>query len=159
MSSTTYVHILKDTLKKKLQVLEQIIEISKLQEKHLQGVELEFEDFDELIEKKQRLLDKLEELDTGFEKVYERVKGEMITNKHLYKQDITELQDMIRLITEKSVLIQSIEKMNKLGLDQMLSKKKIEIKEYKMNASRASNYYKNMSNAYQGESYFLDKKK
>jgi hypothetical protein len=100
----------------------------------------------------------LNQLDDGFEKVYDHVKDEISTNKLAYKDEIQQLQELIKKVTEKSIKLQSTELRNKSRLEAYFSTKKKDIKNFKVSSQTASNYYKNMSNQQQGQAYFLDKK-
>lgn len=159
MNGTTYILILKDTLMKKNLILDKLVGIVELQERCLDAYQMDLEQFEDTLSEKDNLIQQLNDFDDGFEKVYERVSEEINANKFSYKEDIIKLQELIRTITEKSTKIQGIEKKNKVKLESQFTKKKKEIKDFKVSSETVSSYYKNMANAFQGESYFLDKKK
>ncbi len=159
MNSTTCIYILKDTIKKKNSLLEDIIVIVKQQELILGKDEVDLDLFDEYIDKKQILIDKLIELDNGFEIIYNRVRDELKNHSTSYSNEIADLQALIRGFSEKSLLIQNIEKTNHSLVVNYFTKRKREVKEFKTSNEMVNNYYKNMTNVFQQESYFLDKKK
>lgn len=156
----TYIELLVHTLKSKSKVLDDIIVLSKEQERLLQlGNSLNMEAFDETINNKGVLIEKLNELNNGFESLYGKIKDDIQQNKGHYKTEIIELKELIKTVTEKSVQIQATEKRNYVKFDGYLKSKRKEIKEFKISSKTASSYYKNMADQHQGQSYFLDSKK
>lgn len=71
----TYIDIMIQSLEKKEQVLDRIIELDIKQKNQLEDPQLTPDDFDEVVEAKSRLIDQLNNLDSGFEKLFERIKG------------------------------------------------------------------------------------
>lgn len=159
-SNRTYIDILIQSLKVKAKVLDEIIEITKEQEKILShGLSVDIDEFNRSTEKKGPLIDKINELNDGFESLFDKLKDEFIDNKNKYLLEIEQLQDLIREVTQKSAQIQVVESRNHVKLQSYLQGKRKEIKEYKKSAKMVSSYYQNMANQHQGQSYFLDKKK
>ena len=158
MDNTTYVHILIDTLTKKNSLLDKLIQITTMQEEYITLTPPDMDNFETSLNEKETLIEKINELDEGFEKIYEHVKEEITSNKINHKEDILELQSLIKQVTEKSAKLQALEIRNKKSLEIFFSNKKKEIKDFKQSSKTASNYYKNMMNQQSGESYFLDKK-
>ena len=158
MDNTTYVHILIDTLTKKNSLLDKLIQITTMQEEYITLTPPDIDNFETSLNEKETLIEKINELDEGFEKIYEHVKEEITSNKINHKEDILELQSLIKQVTEKSAKLQALEIRNKKSLEIFFSNKKKEIKDFKQSSKTASNYYKNMMNQQSGESYFLDKK-
>ena len=109
----TYIDIMIQSLEKKEQVLDRIIELDIKQKNQLEDPQLTPDDFDEVVEAKSRLIDQLNNLDSGFEKLFERTKEELNGHKEDYKEQIRTMQEHIRSITDKSVKIQSQEARNK----------------------------------------------
>ena len=69
----TYISILIDSLKKKIEVLERLRDDTEKQEEILSRDELDFDAFNKTIESKEKSLARLSELDDGFLEVYEKV--------------------------------------------------------------------------------------
>ena len=159
MDNQTYIDVLKDSLEKKVMVLDKLLEKTLSQEKIISTSPFDNEEFDQAYEDKEVLINQLSELDEGFEQIYDHVKGILSTNKLDHKDDIIQLQSLIRQITDKSTELQAIEIKNKKKLDVIFTNRKKEIKDYKINSQTASSYYKNMADQHQGQSYFYDKKK
>ncbi|MBE5967376.1 MAG: hypothetical protein E7255_10530 [Lachnospiraceae bacterium] len=159
MDKSAYIHILGDSLEKKVSVLDQLLEATLLQEKYLAENPSDMNDFEHAYTVKEALLEKLDKLDEGFELIYRHVREELSSQQVHQKEEILSLQELIRQVTEKSTQIQAIEMRNRNKLDSYFSKQKESIKSYKVNSKTASSYYKNMADQHSGESYFYDKKK
>ena len=156
----SYVDILVNSLEKKIRVLQQLEDLMEREDELFANTHISAEEVSEIIDTRDEYLNKLEELDLGFEKLYERVKEEITSNKEMYKTEILGMQDLIREISSRTVKLQAAQTRNKERYTHLFSKKKHEIKEFKLSNKTVSNYYKNSYNAHQeGSSYFLDKKK
>ncbi|MDU6263945.1 MAG: flagellar export chaperone FlgN [Anaerocolumna aminovalerica] len=159
MDNKTYVHILTDTLFKKNFLLDKLIQITEMQEKYITLTPPDIDNFESSLTDKEIIIEKINELDEGFEKIYEHVKEEIVSNKLNHKVAISELQNLIKQVTEKSAKLQTLELKNKKSLEIFFANKKKEIRDFKKSSETASSYYKNMMNQQLDESYFLDKKK
>lgn len=158
MDTATYINVLIDTLVKKIKVLEELSSVIKAQEENFSTKDIDLDDFDSMLLKKDILIEQLNQLDDGFEKIYLRVKEELTLNGVIYRNYILTIQGYIKEIMEKSAFIQTKEKQLKLKIDSYLINKKNEIKNFKISNQTANSYYKNMMNSVQDEPYFLDKK-
>lgn len=147
------------SLNKKKEVLEKIIDYTIEQELVLSENEIDLDKFGDLINDKQKWIEQLNLLDTGFEKLFERVKEEFQVHREMYQEEIVEMQQLIKKITDLGVILQTSELRNKVRFEQYSAHKKKEIRDFKMSNTSASKYYNNMANQHQGQSYFLDKKK
>ena len=103
MAENQYIAIMLQSLQKKEKVLNSIIQINKRQKEELENPSLDPDDFDKTVEEKSELIEQLELLDNGFEKLYEKVREELQANKELYKEEILQMQNSIRALTEKSM--------------------------------------------------------
>ena len=147
----TYIDIMIQSLEKKEQVLDRIIELDIKQKNQLEDPQLTPDDFDEVVEAKSRLIDQLNNLDSGFEKLFERTKD--------YKEQIRTMQEHIRSITDKSVKIQSQEARNKDLMTLKFASIKKQAREVRVGTQAASRYYKSMSGTGYMEPQFMDNKK
>lgn len=154
-----YVIILIDSLQKKLQVLEKIIQMNQDQMKIAQEEKFNMEAFDESITQKDDLIIQLGQLDDGFETVYERVKPELLQHKSAYAKEIQILQNLISQITDKSVIIQTAETRNKLLIEKQFKFARQEIQQARTTSRAASNFYKAMSRVNATEPMMMDEKK
>ncbi len=154
-----YLNILEDSLKKKIQVLDRIKELSDMQWNAMSGDDVQLEDFDSFIDKKGELIEELEMLDSGFESLYNKVEEELTGNKGKYADQIRRMQALIREITEKSNSIQAKEERNRDLIGKYFDKRRGEVREGRVNSKAAMNYYKVQSNSSYVDSQFLDSKK
>ena len=92
----TYIEIMIQSLEKKEQVLDKIIELDTIQKNQLEDPNLTPDDFDEIVEKKSELIDQLNNLDSGFEKLFARTKEELDGNKEAHKEQIRIMQEHIQ---------------------------------------------------------------
>lgn len=155
----TYLTILEQSLDKKLQVLDRIIEQDQIQLKQLQNPNLEPDEFDQTVEEKARLISELDLLDQGFEQVFARVKTEMGGAKAAYREEIRSMQEKIRQITAKSMEIQTQEARNKALMEQKFSSIHKQVREIRQSQKVVNQYYKNMMKRTYVEPQFLDNKK
>lgn len=158
MMKETYIKLLRDTLERKLQVLDQLILLTEQQDKVISAEHFDEDSFMQCIEKKEEFLGDLDKLDQGFERVYQAVSTELSTKKELFKGDIFILQELITKITDRSVSLQAMEKRNKSKLELLFSRKRKEIKSSKALGKSATNYYKTMVQQHEQKSIFYDKK-
>lgn len=159
MADNQYINIMLQSLQKKLKVLDSIIQINKRQKGELENPSLDPDDFDKTVEEKSELIEQLELLDNGFEKLYEKVREELQTNKEEYKDEILQMQNDIRLLTEKSMEIQAQEARNKQLMEQKFANVKKQVREIRSSQKVVNQYYKNMMKKGYAEPQFLDNKK
>lgn len=159
MADNQYLLIMLQSLQKKNKVLDSIIQMNKRQKEELENPSLDPDDFDKTVEEKSELIEQLELLDNGFEQVYERVREEMQMNKQDYKDEILQMQNYIKLLTEKSMQIQSQEARNKQLMEQKFVSVKKQVREIRSSQKVVNQYYKNMMKKGYIEPQFLDNKK
>lgn len=158
--SNVYIRILLDSMKKKERVLQYLLGETKEQSQILSEELFNIDNFDRSMERKELLIEELNQLDNGFETTYDRVKEELKKSREKYQKEIIELKKLITSVTDISVKIQALEQRNKKSMEQCLIKQKQEIKQVKMSNQTAVKYYNQMAGQYQAsQSYFLDSKK
>ena len=155
----TYIAIMIQSLEKKEKVLDRIIELDTIQKNQLEDPELTPDDFDEVVEAKSELIDQLDKLDSGFEKLFERMKDELDGNKEAHKDEIRIMQDHIRCITDKSVQIQSQEARNKDLMMKKFNAIKKQTREVRKGTNVVSKYYRTMTKTGYVDPQFMDNKK
>ena len=153
-----YLSVLEDSLKKKLQILDELTDYTTQQQELLKVEELDYEAFDRLVDQKDPLIQRIMELDQGFETVYDRIKEQLLGNKEQYAAQIRALQSLIGELTDKSVKLQTMEQRNKSAVEQQF-KSREKIRQGRQNKQAALNYYKNMNNSNYVPPQFLDDKK
>ena len=151
--------ILEDTIQKKEQYLDELLVLTKGQEKVLLMEKFSMDEFEALMEKKDPFIQKISEFDTGFEGIYAKMKGSMEAYKTEYEPRIRALQEKIKSVLEKGAALCTLEEQNKSRLEYCLRDKKKEIKTFHKSSRTVSNYYKNMSGTVSEQSFFMDKKK
>lgn len=159
MTSMNYIMILLQDLKKKNLVLDRIIDANKRQKEALEDPNLDPEDFDKIVEEKSQLIEELERLDSGFEQVYARVKNELQGNKEAYKDEIRQMQKLIRELTDKSATIQTGELRNKELMQKKFSEVKRQVREIRSSQKVVNQYYQNMMKSNYIDPQFMDNKK
>jgi flagellar biosynthesis/type III secretory pathway chaperone len=154
----TYVAIMLQSLKKKEQVLLQIIILNRKQKDVLENPNATPDEFDDLVEQKSALIEQLDQLDSGFEKLFARMKEELEGNKDKYASQIKEMQTYIRSVTDKSVEIQSQESRNKDLMVKKFAYVRQQARTVRTGTQVASKYYQNMTKTGVIEPQFMDNK-
>ena len=155
----TYIDIMIQSLNKKIQVLDAIIEQNIKQKEVLEDQKSSVEAFDATVEAKTALIEQMQQLDSGFEKLFDRVQEELANKKENYKDAIATMQSCIRLITDKSMEIQAQEARNKDLMIRKFTFVKESAKTVRTNAKVANQYYKNMMKLNYVDPQFMDNKK
>lgn len=156
-----YLAIMEQSLVKKTEILDRIIEKNKEQTEILNNPEMQWEDFDENANRKMDLIEEMQKLDEGFEDLFERVRGELEAEggKERHADAIRRMQQLITQITEKSVSIQAQEARNKTLVEQYFRQAREKIRGGRTSSKVAMDYYKNASWTAVSQPHFLDSKK
>lgn len=155
----TYVDIMIQSLNKKIKVLEEIKKLNVRQQELLEEDRATVDEFDETVEGKAALIQQMEQLDSGFDKLFERVRDELNNNKDAYKKKIATMQSCIRQITDLSMEIQTQEARNRDLMTQKFVSVRQKAKVLRTNSKAASQYYKNMMQLNVVDPQFMDKQK
>ena len=150
--------IMVESLSKKIDILEKLLEYTKEQELLLEEEEFSMEEFSGLLDKKGELIDVLNTMDQGFEQVYERMEEEIKGRKEEHAHEILLMQQRIKTITDLSIKLQELEYKNKEKIEVQFSKKRNEIKTFRQSKDNVNKYYRVMSKTQVVDSAFLDKK-
>ena len=129
-----YITILSDSLRKKIDVLQNILDLTKEQGQILSESDIEKMDvdgFDRIVEKKYELLNEMQELDNGFDSVYKKIGKMLADNKDMYKSEILQMQNLIRTITNIGMELESLEQQNKTKLNTYIRNKRHAINDFK----------------------------
>ena len=140
----TYIAIMLQSLKKKKQVLDEIIRLDDRQKDTLMDPECPFDVFDETVEAKSACIDQLNQLDSGFEKLYAQVAEELDQNREDYAKEIRDMQQCIRRVTDKSVKIQAQEARNKQLMKEKFSTVQKQATDVRKNSRAITGYYNSM---------------
>ena len=154
-----YLTLLEESLQKKLQVMEEIQQYNLRQQEIFQADEVDIDRFDEYVDEKGKLIEKLNSLDNGFESLYDKVAKELAENRDQYKDQIKQLQELVTQVTETSVTIQAQEARNKKLIEDFFQKTRENIRSGRKSSKAAYDYYKNMSKSSVVMPQFMDRKK
>ena len=142
--SEKYIDILLQSLRKKEQVLNEIIRLDDVQKAQLENEMCSVEDFDQTVEAKSKCIEQLEQLDSGFQKLYAEVETEIKDNREKYSAEIKKMQECIRSVTDKSVKIQAQEARNKELLKEKIANVHKQATEVRKNSRAITGYYNSM---------------
>ena len=148
-----------DSLNKKIKLLEYILVENKRQQLSVSGEKMDEELFEETMEKKEGYINQINDIDQGFETVYHHVREELSGNPGQYKDEISQLKELISVITQKSMEVQLSEKRNEQLVTKKFSDIRKDIHKSKNVSKVATDYYKTMSKIGVVEPQYLDKKK
>lgn len=154
-----YLALLEESLRRKLQVMDEIQEYNLRQQKIFQSEKVDMEKFDEYVAEKGELIDRLTALDNGFEKLYAQVAKELEGGREQYAERIKSLQGLVAEVTDKSVEIQAQEARNKKLIEGYFKSERDGIRKGRQSSKAAINYYKNMNKSSVVMPVFMDDKK
>ena len=154
-----YLTLLEESLRRKLQVMEEIQKYNMRQQEIFQSGEVDIDKFDEYVAEKGVLIDKLTALDSGFEKLYAKVSEELQGSREQYADQIRTLQGLVTQVTDRSVDIQAQEARNKKLVEDFFRRERDGIKIGRKSTKAASGYYKTMSKTAVVAPQFMDSKK
>ena len=152
-----YLQILSESLDKKIVILEELNRLTEVQKSIVSAEEFDDSAFEDNINKKSGLINEVQNLDKGFEMLYNNIKQQIEGNKEQYRSQIAELQTKIRKVLDDSTSLQVAEASNKRLIESRFASMKKEVYQVKKSRDMAVNYYRTMNNI-TTEPYFMDKK-
>ena len=158
-ANNSYIEILKQSLTKKIELLDTIMALNVLQKDMLENPDLDPDELEENLNHKADMVEQLSKLDDGFSQIYDRVRADLTENRGSYSEDIAQMKRDITAIMDKSTAIQSQEKRNQVLMQQKFTSVKKQIKEVKKSRQAVNSYYRNMMKMGTPGSTFLDDKK
>ena len=154
-----YISALQESLRKKQKLLQEILELTTEQKEILTQDHLDVDRFEQIMTEKEELITALNELDQGFDSLFQKIKDTLEQQKYQYKQQIQQMQGDIRAITDLGVTIQGMEHQNRDAFQKYLMQERQEIKMGRTSSQTAVSYYQNMPNQHhEWQSYFMDQK-
>lgn len=153
------VQILMQSLEKKCQILDKIIDLNAIQEDMLKQEEFNMDGFEETIDRQNDFVAQLDRLDEGFETLYERVRTDIIANKASYASEIKHMQNLVGQITDKIVVVNSGNMRNKMLAENQFKKQRQEIRKSVTQSTVARNYYNSANKLNYVQPQFYDSKK
>ncbi len=153
-----YLTLLEESLRRKLQVMSEIQEYNLRQQEMFQADNVELDRFDEYVEEKGNLIEKLTALDNGFEKLYANVAEELKGNREQYAEQIRTLQGLVTEVTDTSVAIQAQEARNKKLIEDFFVKERKNLHMNRKTSKAAIDYYRTMNKSAVMMPQFMDSK-
>ena len=155
-----YIQIMIESLRKKNEVLDRLIELNRQQKFMLQNPNLSPQEFEQNMQYKSEQVEQLNTLDEGFEQLFSNVREELDQNRELYADEIHQMQDNIRKITEKVNTIQTQEIRNKASVENKFTDIRRQVKGVRNSQRVVKQYYDNMmSHRNAGAVSVIDNKK
>jgi hypothetical protein len=153
------IEMIMQNLEHKLQVLDKIIEVNVRQRDILAIRQLDVEEYDKTCEEKAVLIEQVQKLDNEFNRLYERIVGELKGNEHEYVDDVTRIQKCIDMIVNKGATIRELELSNKEIFTRKANEMKNDVKNLRANERIINLYNQNVQNTGIVEPQFMDNKK
>lgn len=158
MQEKEYIAVLIQSLEKKKELLDKIIAKNKEQKTLFADEDSDPDRLEDNMREKSGFVEQLNELDGGFQQIYDRIKTILQSEKETYKDEIKAMQRLITEITERSATIQAQEQRNhELAVKRFATVKK-GIRKARTSNNVASQYYKSMSNLNMVNSQFMDQR-
>lgn len=154
-----YMAIMTDGLNKKSVLLDAISETNDKLEQVIGQTEMDMEQFKACLDAKDEYTKEIQRLDEGFQSLFDKIADEVRNNKEKYRQQILDMQRLIREITDKAVRLQETEGKQRMAIETQFSKMRKKLRVARKGVNVAQNYYKNMSNLNIVDAQFLDQKK
>ena len=142
-----YLTIMIESLQKKQGIYESLLQKTISQSECLSGKDYEsanWSQFEILIIEKNAAIEKVDEIDVGFDQLYDRVKKELDANSADYKDQIKELQILITNLTDIGVKIATTEERNRQDIDRIMTATKAGIGKARKNMKATSGYITSM---------------
>lgn len=108
----TQIHLLVDCISKKIEVLNEILELSNMQTKLITDSPGDNASFNALVERKKAYIDKVNDLDAIFADIFEKVKDFMGKGNIEHRQPMLNLQAQIAAVADLTVKIKTVEEKN-----------------------------------------------
>uniref|UniRef100_UPI0040570EBF flagellar protein FliT n=1 Tax=Acetatifactor sp. TaxID=1872090 RepID=UPI0040570EBF len=153
-----YLKVLEESLRKKLQVLDEIQAYNEKQRQAFEGEEVKLDQFDLAIEEKGKLIDRVNKLDDGFVTLYVNVAEELKGHKERYAEQIRVLQELVKQVTDKSISVQAQEARNKALIEEYFARERTEVRQKRISSKAAYDYYKKVKSSDYVPPQFYDSK-
>ncbi len=154
-----YINIMTESLEKKSGILARIIELNRQQKLLLSDPDLLPEDFEKNVDSKSALVDQLNLLDSGFEKLFERVRDTLNAGKEQYAGEIARMQSLIKDITAQTNTIQAQEARNRKDAELKFANVRSQVKGVRNSQKVVRQYYQNMMKQRNFSAQVIDNKK
>lgn len=153
-----YLKMLDQSLDQKKQMLDQMIEMTATQKASLDKDPVDWTGFDDLVEKKAEMIERLDRMDDGFESVYDRIREELLRDKEQHKEFVTSIQKKIQAVSDASASLMAAERRNKDLVEKKMAEERKRLQQSKTTSKVASNYYRSMNKVNLIDPQLMDKK-
>ena len=154
-----YVDIMLDSLKRKKDYLDGILELTEKQSKIAEAKEFDDEAFGETVDRKEILIDNINEIDKGFTSVYDRIRSNLLENQERYIDKLKSMQDLIRYCVDTGLKIEALEERNRAKLEFAMTNRQKNYRQVKQSRNIVNKYYRGMSGSIMNDSMLYDRKK
>lgn len=153
-----YLRMMIDVLGRKKKVLEEIRNVTEEQTKILENPEPDSNAFNATIDKKNGLIDKINEMDEGFQTLYNRIGEQIREEGREHAELIGRLRSSVSEVTDLGVEITVLEHKNKTTLESRTNEMRRGKKNFKVSKQTADRYYRNMTGLNVDSPVFMDQK-
>lgn len=156
---TNELQLLIEALEKKKRILEEILEKSKEQNVIANAKSFDAESFDRLVDEKTGLLEQMDLTDSGFDAIFKTIRDELLANRASYKQEIGDMQRLIKETVDLGAQICASESRTKESMSAALGNRRHELIKQKVSSKSVKDYYKANTQLDYLVPYFIDQKK
>ncbi|MCQ2520768.1 MAG: hypothetical protein MJ105_00180 [Lachnospiraceae bacterium] len=153
-----YMDMLKDSLEQKKKLLDEILLYTVQQKSMVEADKMDWDAFDQTVDDKAALIEKLEGLDSGFTAVYDRIRENLQKDKDYYKADIQEMQRLIKEVTDRSTSLMAAEERNKALVTARFQAEKKKFSQQRSATKATNSYYNAMNRINHIDPQLMDKK-
>lgn len=154
-----YLDTMIQSMDEKAECLKKLLEMTEKQSEAIQKDIPDWDAFDWLIDEKEILIERLDELDNGFQATFDHIREKLEKDKAEYKDRIAKLQEQIRQVTDQSNALITAEQRNKTLMENTSAAERKRLRQTKTNAKVATNYYNSMNRINFIDPQLMDKKK
>ncbi len=146
-------------LEDKADCLKRLLDMTQQQAVLLKADSVDWDAFESLGQQKDDEVSRLNDLDDGFQAVYDKIREPLNERKEDYKAQIGRMQELIRGLTGDSSSLLAEEQRNKELLMNRLGQERKRIQQSRTSSRVASNYYNTMNRINYIDPQLMDKKK
>lgn len=152
------INILIESLEKKKEILNEILANSEKQFEIINSEQPDLEEFDRSVDQKTELVQKMDQNDQGFDRVFNRIKNALIDDQAQYSAEIRTMQGLIREILDLGSEIHNTETRTQASLGQYLKDNKSRLRKGRRDSKAVFDYYKQASQTKYVTPMFMDQK-
>ena len=152
------INILIESLEKKKEILNEILTNSERQLEIINSEQPDLEEFDRSVDQKTELVQKMDQNDQGFDRVFNRIKNALIDDQAQYSAEIRTMQGLIREILDLGSEIHNTETRTQDRLGQYLKDNKSRLRKGRRDSKAVFDYYKQASQTKYVTPMFMDQK-